>query len=77
MSTLTDYSSVSSRLPRGYPYPLKSEKGERLRVPPWLKMKIPTGKDYNKIKKSLRSTGLATVCEEAKCPNIGECWGGK
>lgn len=48
-----------------------------MRVPPWLKIKIPTGKDYTKIKKSLRGLGLATVCEEAKCPNIGECWGGE
>ena len=57
---------------------LKKEKGEkdRLRVPPWLKMKIPSGKDYNKLKTSLRGLNLATVCEEAKCPNIGECWGG-
>lgn len=34
------------------------------------------GKNYAKIKEQLRELKLATVCEEAKCPNIGECWGG-
>ena len=42
--------------------------------PEWLKTKIPTGDVYFKIKKDLRSKSLYTVCEEAKCPNIGECW---
>ncbi|PKU45496.1 lipoyl mitochondrial [Limosa lapponica baueri] len=48
----------------------------RLRLPPWLKTKIPMGKNYNKLKNTLRSLNLHTVCEEARCPNIGECWGG-
>lgn len=34
------------------------------------------GKNYAKIKSQLRELKLATVCEEARCPNIGECWGG-
>lgn len=46
----------------------------RLRLPPWLKTKIPMGKNYSKLKTDLRGLGLATVCEEARCPNIGECW---
>lgn len=50
------------------------------RLPSWLKLQIPKGliarPKYNKIKNSMRAKGLATVCEEAKCPNIGECWGG-
>lgn len=49
---------------------------ERLRLPPWLKTKIPIGKNFDKIKSQLKELKLATVCEEAKCPNIGECWGG-
>jgi lipoic acid synthetase len=49
--------------------------GERL--PSWLKTPIPTGKQFTELKRSLRSLGLATVCEEAKCPNIGECWSGQ
>ncbi|TSO98527.1 Lipoyl synthase, mitochondrial [Bagarius yarrelli] len=55
---------------------LKRQKGERLRLPPWLKTEIPIGKNYNKLKNTLRDLKLHTVCEEARCPNIGECWGG-
>ncbi|XP_077461637.1 lipoyl synthase, mitochondrial [Stigmatopora argus] len=55
---------------------LKRQKGERLRLPPWLKTEIPIGKNYNRLKNSLRDLNLHTVCEEARCPNIGECWGG-
>ncbi|EPQ61401.1 hypothetical protein GLOTRDRAFT_30989 [Gloeophyllum trabeum ATCC 11539] len=46
------------------------------RLPAHLKTKIPTGASYNKIKSDLRGLGLHTVCEEARCPNIGDCWGG-
>uniref|UniRef100_A0A2K5S6W0 Lipoic acid synthetase n=1 Tax=Cebus imitator TaxID=2715852 RepID=A0A2K5S6W0_CEBIM len=55
---------------------LKRQKGERLRLPPWLKTEIPMGKNYNKLKNTLQNLNLHTVCEEAQCPNIGECWGG-
>ncbi|BEJ15925.1 hypothetical protein CspHIS471_0505300 [Cutaneotrichosporon sp. HIS471] len=46
------------------------------RLPSFLKHPIPRGKSYTSIKQDLRGLGLHTVCEEAKCPNIGECWGG-
>lgn len=42
--------------------------------PSWLKTKIPTGDTFFEIKRDLRSKNLFTVCEEAKCPNISECW---
>ncbi|XP_071124381.1 lipoyl synthase, mitochondrial-like [Mytilus edulis] len=58
------------------PENIKRKKGERLRLPPWLKTKIPIGKNYHKLTSDLRQLNLHTVCEEAKCPNIGECWGG-
>jgi lipoic acid synthetase len=48
----------------------------RPRLPSFLKHPIPTGASYSAIKKDLRGLGLHTVCEEAKCPNIGDCWGG-
>ena len=51
-------------------------KSKRERLPDWLKTSIPVGGTYNKIKKQLRKSKLATVCEQARCPNIGECWGG-
>nr|ACO12049.1 Lipoyl synthase, mitochondrial precursor [Lepeophtheirus salmonis] len=56
---------------------LGNAKGERLRLPPWLKTEIPMGKDFARLKRDLRGLKLATVCEEARCPNIGECWNGE
>lgn len=53
----------------------KAEKS-RLRLPPWLKTTIPKGKTFMGLKDQLRKLNLHTVCEEARCPNIGECWGG-
>jgi len=43
-------------------------------LPEWLKVKMPGGENYLRIQKMLRSSNLHTVCEEAKCPNIGGCW---
>jgi lipoic acid synthetase len=45
--------------------------------PAWLKAEAPTGENYTKLRDTVRTLNLATVCEEARCPNIGECWGGK
>lgn len=44
--------------------------------PSWLKVRAPSGEKYLKIKEMMRERKLATVCEEAHCPNLGECWGG-
>ena len=44
--------------------------------PPWLKVRMPGSPRYHTIRKRARQLKLATVCEEARCPNIGECWGG-
>jgi lipoyl synthase len=43
--------------------------------PAWLKVRAPSGERYSAIKATLRGGDLHTVCEEAHCPNIGECWG--
>ena len=48
---------------------------ELIRKPVWLKVRAPSGENYTKVKQSLRSLELHTVCEEARCPNISECWG--
>jgi lipoyl synthase len=45
-----------------------------LRKPEWLKIKLSTGEDYKELKKLMRAKTLHTVCEEAKCPNLHECW---
>lgn len=44
--------------------------------PEWLKVKAPGGEKYFEIKNLLKSLNLATVCQEARCPNVAECWGG-
>lgn len=49
---------------------------EDQRLPRWLKTGIPKGKNFTAMKSDLKGLGLHTVCEEARCPNIGECWGG-
>jgi lipoyl synthase len=43
--------------------------------PDWLKVRLPAGPRYTELKTMMRSMELHTVCEEARCPNIGECWG--
>ena len=45
------------------------------RKPPWFKVKLNTSESYVGIKKLVRTEGLHTVCEEARCPNLHECWG--
>ncbi len=47
------------------------------RHPPWLKVRAPGGAEFVETRSAVRSLGLHTVCEEARCPNIGECWGNK
>jgi lipoic acid synthetase len=49
----------------------------RRRKPDWLKMRPPAGERFTDIKSSLRDRDLHTVCEEANCPNMGECWSGR
>ena len=44
--------------------------------PEWLRVRMPGGGRYEQVKRTLRELNLHTVCEEASCPNVGECWGG-
>lgn len=48
--------------------------GAPRRKPPWIRVKAPTSTAYNKTRGLMRRLNLNTVCEEASCPNIGECW---
>ena len=52
----------------------KAEKKQRLAKPPWLKRRIPSGATYQELRKLLQETHLHTVCQEACCPNLGECF---
>ena len=56
----------------------KAKKSKRiLPKPDWLRLtKTPDSENYQRLRSTVRAHGLATVCEEARCPNIGECWGG-
>jgi lipoic acid synthetase len=55
--------------------PIKVEKPESvLRKPDWIRIKLPAGDKINQLKQSLRDNRLHTVCEEAACPNLGECF---
>jgi lipoic acid synthetase len=56
------------------PNSIPVEKHLPSRKPDWLRVRLPAGDGYSRIKKLMRSQGLHTVCEEAMCPNIGECW---
>ena len=47
------------------------------RKPAWIRVKAPTSREYHEVAKLMRSLNLNTVCEEAACPNIGECWAKK
>ena len=49
--------------------------GKPKRRPDWIRVRAPTGETYEDLKTLMRSKSLHTVCEEAMCPNIGECWG--
>ena len=62
--------NISTATPR-----MVKTKDQSRRRPPWLKVRAPSGETYEGLKKLMRSKSLHTVCEEARCPNIGECWG--
>lgn len=48
---------------------------ERARKPKWLKVKLPTGENYRKVRALVSEHKLHTICESGSCPNMGECWG--
>ena len=52
-----------------------TQPAERLRKPQWIRAKFPGGPEVNRLKQVLRDNHLHTVCEEANCPNLGECFG--
>ncbi len=49
---------------------------DHIAKPSWLKVKAPAGEGYSRIRTLLKDLKLATVCQEARCPNMGECWAG-
>tara|TARA_B100001093_G_C26824639_1_gene1013460 strand:+ start:1554 stop:2429 length:876 start_codon:yes stop_codon:yes gene_type:complete len=51
------------------------KKETRTSKPKWLRVKLPTGKNYKKVRKLVSDHKLHTICESGNCPNMGECWG--
>jgi lipoic acid synthetase len=54
---------------------IKPTAPQRERRPEWLKVRAPWGEEYNRVRGLMHGLSLHTVCEEARCPNVGECWG--
>ncbi|WP_039018116.1 lipoyl synthase [Halocynthiibacter namhaensis] len=57
-----------------HPEKAKNPSTARVKKPDWIRVKAPGGKGYAETHKIMRDNGLVTVCEEAGCPNVGECW---
>jgi len=68
---------ASNETPKSAIVRKKATKSKKdLPKPSWLKVQTADSPNYHRLRDTVREKGLATVCEEAKCPNIGECWGG-
>ncbi|KAF2477264.1 mitochondrial lipoyl synthase [Lindgomyces ingoldianus] len=81
--SFNDFVSPDAPLPPSEAYQVRTaqvgpegRKKTITRLPEWLKTPIPVNQNYKKIKNDLRGLNLHTVCEEARCPNISDCWGG-
>ncbi len=55
--------------------PVISEEASKKKKPDWLRVKLPVGKEYAKVRKLVDEHKLHTICESGNCPNMGECWG--
>jgi len=71
VTDLIDLNAIPIADPKGW----EPDPQHPRRRPPWIKVKAPSGAEYEKVHELMRSKTLHTVCEEAQCPNIGECWG--
>jgi lipoic acid synthetase len=73
MTTVIDQAGKDRRALR---HPEKAHRPDNpvLRKPEWIRVKAPMGREYSQTEAIVRQHGLHTVCEEAGCPNIGECW---
>ncbi len=70
---MTTIINTQQQKPR-HPEKQKNADSEVLRKPAWIRVKAPVGKGYAQTRKIVHDKGLVTVCEEAACPNMGECW---
>lgn len=75
LNTGPSFSDFTSPLPTVQIGPANAKRSHT-RLPEWLKTPIPSNSAFKQIKSDLRGLNLHTVCEEARCPNISDCWGG-
>jgi lipoic acid synthetase len=66
--------AVINKYQRLFKEEIEKKRGPLGKRPDWLKIKLPAGENYNDVKSLMRKQNLHTVCEEARCPNIAECW---
>jgi len=71
VTNLIDSNTIPITEPEGW----KPDPAYPRRRPPWIKVKAPGGEQYQEVYDLMRAQTLHTVCEEAQCPNLGECWG--
>lgn len=74
MVTILDRTILSEEKRVRHPEKAHRPDSEILKKPDWIRVKAPTSKGYSETREIVRSHKLVTVCEEAGCPNIGECW---
>lgn len=55
--------------------PIVQPKAERKKKPDWLRVKLPMGENYKRVRKLVDEYKLHTICQSGHCPNMGECWG--
>ena len=55
--------------------PIVSKERRGISKPAWLKIELPTGENYTQVKRIVKEHKLHTICEDGRCPNMGECWG--
>ncbi len=75
MADLIQLDVLPARLPAAPARPLGA--GVNRRIPEWLTIKLPKRQGIEEVEGLMRRSGLVTVCEEARCPNLGECWSKK
>ncbi len=71
MTNLIDPNAIPVSDPAGW----QPDPNHPRRRPPWIKVSAPRGDNYQRVQNLMRQQTLHTVCEEAQCPNLGECWG--
>ena len=76
ISDISDSSNINDQRDERARVDTTSTEPRPMRRPPWIKVRAPSGENYEMVRDMMRSKALHTVCEEAQCPNIGECWSG-